>query len=192
MNPDQRRARPPRFLFSLQIALSLLLIATVVTVGVVVGIYNYHQTSRIVLQASDDVFRGMGREIALEVGRSAAPVKALVDVLAQQRIGEGATLDERLEHLPASVEALRKNPTLTALYVGYDDGTFFLVRPIRDEATRAALRASADAAFVVQSIDGTQGGALSVRFLGLRGDSSRIDVVERPDFAFDPRTRTWY
>ena len=71
-------------------------------------------------------------------------------------------------------------------------GAFFLVRFIRDEVTRAALNAPADAAFVVQSIERTQGGAPSVKFIDLRSDGSRIDVVDRPDFAFDPRTRPWY
>ena len=96
MNADDRHARPPRFRVSLQLALSLLLIGTVVAVGVVVGIYNYSQTSRIVLEAADDVFRRMGREVTLELGRSAAPVRTLVDVFAQQRIGEASTLDDRL------------------------------------------------------------------------------------------------
>jgi HD-GYP domain-containing protein (c-di-GMP phosphodiesterase class II) len=31
-----------------------------------------------------------------------------------------------------------------------------------------------------------------VKFIDLRNDGSRIDVVDRPDFAFDPRTRPWY
>ena len=87
MTVDDRRARSPRTRVSLLLSLSLLLIGTVVAVGVVVGIYNYSQTSRIVLEAVDDVFRRMGREVTLELGRSAAPVSALVDVFAQQRIG---------------------------------------------------------------------------------------------------------
>jgi hypothetical protein len=192
MNADDQQARPQRFRVSLQLAVSLLLIGTVVAVGVVVGIYDYTQTTRIVLGAADHVFERMGREVALELGRSAAPVRTLVDVFAQQRIGEASTLDERLAQLPAFTEALRRNPPLTALYVGYDDGGFFLVRPVRDESTRAALKASADAAFVVQSIERTPSGTPSVKFIELRSDGSRIDVVDRPDFAFDPRTRPWY
>ena len=176
----------------MQLAVSLLLIGTVVAVGVVVGLYNYAQTSRIVLEAADDVFQRMGREVTLELGRSAAPVRTLVDVFAQQRIGEASTLDDRLAQLPAYAEALRKNPALTALYFGYDDGGFFLVRLIRDEATRAALKTPPDAAFVVQSIERTQSGTPSVKFINLRSDGSRIDVADRPDFAFDPRTRPWY
>ena len=31
-----------------------------------------------------------------------------------------------------------------------------------------------------------------MKFIDLRSDGSRIDVVDRPDFAFDPRTRPWY
>ena len=191
MNVDERRA-VPRVRISLQLAVSLLLGGTIVAVGAVVAIHDYRQTSRIVLEAADDVFRRMGREVALELDRSAAPVQTLVDVFAQQRIGEASTLNDRLAQLPAFTEALRKNPSLTALYVGYDDGSFFLVRPIRDDATRKALNASANAAFVAQSIEQTQTGTRSVKFIDLGSDGSRIDAVDRPDFAFDPRMRTWY
>ena len=141
MTVDDRHVRPPRFRVSLQLAVSLLLIGTVVAVGVVVGLYNY---------CSDvaDRARGCGRRLPADgTGGDARawpqrrPVRTLVDVFAQQRIGEASTLDDRLAELPAYTEALRKNPALTALYVGYDDGGFFLVRLIRDEVTRAALKA---------------------------------------------------
>jgi hypothetical protein len=80
---------------------------------------------------------------------------------------------------------------LTALYVGYDDGGFSSCGPFA-MSRRAALKAPADAAFVVQSIERTPSGTPSVKFIELRSDGSRIDVVDRPDFAFDPRTRPWY
>ena len=41
MTVDDRQARPRRFRVSLQLAVSLLLIGTVVAVGVAVGIYDY-------------------------------------------------------------------------------------------------------------------------------------------------------
>jgi hypothetical protein len=49
----------------------------------------------------------------------------------------------------------------------------FLVRIIRDDVTRAALKAPAGAAFVVQSIERTQGSAPSVKFIDLRSEAHR-------------------
>ena len=91
----------------------------------------------------------MGRESALVLERTTEPAKLLVDVTAVQDIAAATGLDARMRQLPPFVAALRRNPALSALYVGYGDGSFFLVRPLRDAATRAALGAPPDAAFAV-------------------------------------------
>jgi hypothetical protein len=119
MRTVNRDASRPRLQVSLHVALALLLIAAILAVGALLGLYNYRQTSRIVLNASDDVFTRMSREAVLELARTAAPVQSLVDVLAMQSLASAATFDERMRELPALVEALRRNPALTALYAGY-------------------------------------------------------------------------
>jgi hypothetical protein len=70
MTVDDRRARPPRPRSRCGSHIAAL-IGTIVAVGVVVGIYNYGQTSRIVLEAMDDVFRRMGRGDAQTAQRRA-------------------------------------------------------------------------------------------------------------------------
>lgn len=176
---------------SLKPFIALLLMASVLATGTVLGIHNYRQTSRLALDASGDVFSRMGSETMLALARATAPVQTLVDVLAAQSLPDARTLDERLQHVPALAEALRRNPAMTAIYAGYADGAFFLVRPASDPRVRAALRAPDATAFIIQSVETTPDGQrASFRFL--RNDLSAIAVEARPDFVFDPRRRDWY
>ena len=183
--------REPRV--PLTVCLALLLAAAVIAVGGALGAYNYVLTSRIVLDATEAVFQRMGREVALELARTTAPAELLVDVLARQHLTEASGFDERMREVPAFAEALRENAALAALYVGYGDGSFFLVRPLRDRETRDALRAPAEAAFAVQSVEAAPLRATpAAKFVYLTDDLAIVASTERSDFAFDARTRGWY
>ena len=190
MSATRPPLRPP-FGISLRFAVALLLMAAVLATGAILGTYSYRQTSRLVLEASDEVFAKTAREVVLVLGRTAAPVQSLVDVLAAQSIAEARSLEERLRNVPALAEALRNNPSMTAVYAGYADGAFFLLRSASDARVRAALRAPASTAFIVQSVETASDRAVAT-FHYLRDDLTAISAETRPDFAFDPRTRDWY
>ena len=186
--PVLRKLRLP-----LTLCLALLLIGVVLAIGTALGLYNYRQTARIVEGAADSLLAGTAREVALELDRDMAPARLLVEVLATHPVVRTATLDERLRELPTFARALDENAALAAVYVGYRDGSFFLLRTLRDDATRVALRAPADARFVVQSIEHRPDARVpEVRFLYFRADLAPIRASDRPDFTFDPRTRGWY
>lgn len=176
----------------LTVCLALLLSGAVVGVGGALAVHQYVQTSRIVFDATASVFMRMGRESELALERTTAPAKLLVDVMAAQDLPAAADLPARMRHLPLFAAALRGNPSLSALYVGYRDGSFFLVRPLRDDAVRASLEAPPDAAFTLQSVDGRADGPARAQFIHLRDNLTVIGAVDRPDFAFDPRVREWY
>ena len=183
--------REPRV--PLTVCVALLLIVVVLVVGGGLGVHNYLLTSRIVLDAADAVFQRMGREVALELARTTTPAELLVDVVAKQAVTDAMRFDDRMRELPSFAEALRESPAISALYIGYDNGDFFLVRALRDRETREALGAPTKAAFAVQSIEAAPGHAIaSTKFVYVGDDLSTLGAVDRPDFAFDARTRGWY
>ena len=191
MSPVSTPATRPSRGLSVRLVVALLLMASILATGAILGVHNYRQTSRLVLEATEEVFARTGREVVLALGRTVTPVQSLVDVLATQSLADARTQDERFRHVPALAEALRRNSAMTAIYVGYADGSFFLVRPASDPRIRAALRAPASAAFIVQSIEaGPDGGRTSFHFL--RDDLTILGADTRPDSGFDPRAREWY
>ena len=90
-------------------------------------------------------------------------------------------------------EALNHSAELTSLYVGYDNGDFFLLRRIASDAERHDFEAPEQTVYIVQSIDRPQG-ELRGRFIFLDATLTVLRSDDRPDYAssYDPRSRDWY
>ena len=158
-----------------------------------VSFHNYPHHRELVLAAADDLFQAIGRETVAEFESIYQPVEMLVDLLAHQQLGNATTLAERMAGVSYVADALGHSRSLSALYVGYADGDFFLLRPLRENAAaRAQFRAPPAAAFLVQSVE--RRGQSSPRGTQIFLDDTLREVERRdvPDYVFDPRTRGWY
>ena len=85
------------------------------------------------------------------------------------------------------------NPSISALYVGSEDGDFFLVRSLFDrEVAGAVLGAPPESALAVQSIE--RDGKGEARGTLLFYDSQLQELDRRPleTTDFDPREREWF
>ncbi len=182
-----------RRLHPLHVHISVLFTLLILISGGILGWHNYRQTSEVMLSAADDLFERIGRETVLEIARIYAPIELLTDFVAKQQITRDTTLDARLQRLPALVEALAQSPAISAFYIGYDNGDFFLVRPLgEDAAQRKNLDAPANAAFLVQSVQRGADAASRGRFVYLDRSLRTLSAADRPDYTFDPGQRDWY
>ena len=133
-------------------------IATVFTLlvfvaGTVIGWGNYFQGRGVALAGAEEVFERMERESRLETEHLRVPAEAVIDWLSSAPLTEAASLAERLHTLRAMTRVLEKQLHLTAIYIGYDNGDFFLVRALRNDADRALFKAPAGAAYLMQHIE---------------------------------------
>jgi HD-GYP domain-containing protein (c-di-GMP phosphodiesterase class II) len=192
MQANTPRAAPAPRRYPLHVHIATLAIALIVLAGGVIGWFNYSQHARLVLAAADRVFDGLHRELVADLEQGSQLNHTTVEMLARTRVGAAASLDERLASLPLFREALRRNDRLNSLYVGYDDGEFFQVLPLRTAAQRELYKAPEAAAYVVWSIETGGGGAARSTYLffddALRPLGSR-NVEGSP---YDPRQRPWY
>jgi len=133
------------------------------------------------------------REIQLELEAIVAPVELAVGLLRHDRTNLANALPIRMAGLGVFIEALEGLAPVNALYIGYEDGDFFMVRRLRGEAERQRFQAPGDAVFLIQSIDREPTGAEG-RFLYLDSDGWIIDERSMPDYpaSYDPRMRDWY
>ncbi len=184
---------PNRPSFPLHLHISVLFTLLILISGAVIGWHNYRQNSGIMLSASNDLFERIARETVLEIDRIYAPIELLTDLVSRQQLPEDGTLEARVARLPGLAEGLSRNPAMSAFYVGYGDGDFFLVRPLpADDGLRNNLNAPADAAFLVQSINRGAGRPAQGRFVYFDRALKPVLTIERPDYTFDPRAREWY
>ena len=149
------RMRPP-----LHVHIATLFSLLIIGVGGVIGWHNYIQNRDLIISASQELVQAIGGKTAAGFEAIYRPVDLLIDLLAYHRLRGATNLADRMESVSYLADALKHSPSLSALYVGYGNGDFFLLRPLRDSpAARAQFRAPADAAYLVQSIERDAGGA---------------------------------
>jgi HD-GYP domain-containing protein (c-di-GMP phosphodiesterase class II)/fumarate reductase subunit D len=189
MSPEPAR---PRRRYPLHIHLSALFSALVLATGIAIAWLGYSEARDLTLKATDDVFGHVGRETRSALEGALRPVASFADLLALQPLARARTLDQRLEALPLMRQAFAGHAPIAAAYAGYDDGSFFLVRPLRSDAERAFFEAPAGTALYVQSIEVGPGEARAVTHLYF--DASLRELGRRSPgvYGFDARTRPWY
>lgn len=174
------------------------LIATVVVTAMLLLtallVYQVGTSARqAIIAASEESAQRISQLIAERVHRIVDPADATLRLLAFDPVASASTLPARLRRLPVLARLLEQNPLLSAVFVGYPDGQFLLVRPVRDEALRVRLDAPPKTAYLVQSMARERGLAGMVgRWSYYDADLRLIDSAVRPEYRYDPRSRPWY
>lgn len=193
---DPDVAKPPwwrRLTVPFEVVIASVVVAAMVLLAGLL-IYQVGTSARqAIITASDDSAQHISLLISERVHHIVDPADATLRLLAFDPIAAATSLQARLRRLPVFVRLLEQNPLLSAVYIGYSDGQFLLVRPLRDAAFRARMEAPAEAAFLVQSMArerGTTG--LTGRWNYYDAQLGLLRSSVRPDYRFDPRPRPWY
>ncbi|RQO81524.1 HD domain-containing phosphohydrolase [Acidovorax sp. FJL06] len=157
-------------------------------------VYQVSTSARqAIIAASDDSAQHISQLVAERVQRIVDPADASIRLLAFDPIASATSLPARMRRLPVLARLLEQNPLLSAVFIGYPDGQFLLVRPVRDEAMRLRLDAPRETAFLVQSMARERGVSSMVgRWSYYDAALRQIDSSVRPEYRYDPRARPWY
>ncbi|MBD9484256.1 HD domain-containing protein [Pseudomonas sp. PDM14] len=184
------KAKPRQF--PLHVHISVLFTLLLVGTGVVLGIFNYRQTSAIILSSSDQLFGQMRNEVETDLCHTYQPIRQLLSLLALNERNQTADGYQRLALLPTFAQALRDNPKLSSLYLGFEDGDFFMVRPLRTPALKQMFDAPDNAAYQVWSIDRSGAARPISESQYFDADLQLISRRQNLSERYDPRTRPWY
>lgn len=185
LRPDKRR-------LPLHVHISVMFTLLLLFTGVVLGIFNYRQTTEIILSSSEKLFARIDQDVRRDLQTTYQPIRRLLSLLAESAAIQGTDLAHRLPLLKPFSQALRDNTELASLYVGYADGDFFMVRPLRSDALKK-LQAPDAAAFQVWSIDrDSLTGQIRSQSLFYDATLNQIGRLDNPQEAYDPRTRAWF
>ena len=185
---DVPTGRPRRRRFRLRVHIATLFVALIVAAGAALVGYGYVATSKLLLDAGDDEFLNVAERTAAQLRDLLEPARLLVQLLTRHPLTSAASLRGRLDALPLLTSALAAHREISAVYVGFAGGDFFLVRSLPD-SVRPRLGAPPAAAFLVQSVIAS---APPGRFLFLDSQLAAVADEPRPEYRFDPRTREWY
>ena len=138
--------------FPLHIHISVVFTLLLLLMGVALGVFNYLQNTRIILDSSQKLFDQIEQDVQLDLLNTYQPLRNTLNLLARNPAVQTDQFDARMELLPTFVQALDDNPALSALYMGDNQGNFFQVRPLRTEAIKNRQKAPAQAAYEVWSV----------------------------------------
>ncbi len=182
--------------YSLHVHISVLFTFLLLITGVVLGIFNYRQTTQIIYSSSAELFNRIEEDVQRDLLNTYQPIRHLLSLLALQEHNQGTDHFQRMALLPSFAQALRDNPKLASLFLGYDDGDFFMVRPLRTQALKDKFDAPKNAAYQVWSIDrvgeSAQNESAQSESAYFDADLNLISRRQNLKERYDPRNRSWF
>lgn len=154
--------------------------------------FQFHETKRLVTEEVAERFALIGQNALKDIKNTYTNAVTTSALLAKQRLMRATNLQQRLDSLSWMVTALKAQPNANALYMGYQSGDFFMLRPWRgDPKLQALFAAPPGTAWMVQSIEAQDGKAIG-SYLFFDAKLALIERRPQPDYQYDPRTRNWY
>lgn len=184
--------RPEHRRFPLHVHISVMFTFLLLLTGVVLGLFHYRQTTQIILSSSEKLFERIEQDVRLDMAATYQPIRHLLSLLADNPASQATNLEQRLPLLKPFSQSLRDNPNLASLYLGYANGDFFMVRPLRTAALKSLLKAPDGAAYQVWSIEHDAQGRSYSQSLFFDQTLKSISHQDNPDDAYDPRSRAWF
>lgn len=184
-------AAPRERRFPLHVHISVLFTLLLLLTGAVLGLFNYQQTSRLIFSSSSTLFERIQHDVQRDLDNTYRPIRHLLSLLALNPATQADTLEQRLKMLPLFAQALRDNPKLASIYLGYEDGDFFMVRPLRSEMLKQRFNAPDNAAYQVWAIDRSSARTES-DYLFYDGSLNPLTRRQNLSEPYDPRVREWF
>ncbi|MBS1197379.1 MAG: metal dependent phosphohydrolase [Proteobacteria bacterium] len=179
--------------YPLHIHISTLFVILILIVGGSIGWLDYQQNRNMLESTADDMVSRISRETVAAVNSLVTPAEMAVSLLSRERLTKASTFAGRMQHLAALRAALADSSALTAIYMGYGNGDFFLVRRLTDDAERRLFKAPDKTVYVVQSIERGLTPSRG-RYIYLDKQLSLLRDEDHPEYVpgFDPRSRPWF
>jgi len=159
----------------------LLIVALVLILGPSTGCI-----SQDLVDSSVSASFGGASELAVQdLRRLQETARAAAEAVAANPLAGLRDREARERHLYALATVLRAVPGISAAYVGWPDGDFLLLRPIAGLPDTSSPPAGA--AWLAQ-----WAGSAGARYDFLTPDLEPLEVRDRGDIVFDPRSRPWF
>ncbi|MGC2201588.1 MAG: cache domain-containing protein [Stellaceae bacterium] len=183
----------PRPLWRYYVGITALLLLMVIALTGGIIWYNSKKTNQLAFAAAERMMLEAGEDVLNRIKLLYDPMYVIVGIASLVPELTSPAIKEDPHAMSLMLRVLRIYPQILSLYVGFDNGEFFMVTHIAGENSatlRKALPAPEEAVFANEIVAADAGGGRSTRWIFLADDGS---VVGRSAGApFDPRERPWY
>lgn len=176
---------------------SLIALSIVGLMLVMAGVLLWHGArgaDQLLVRSVQDTGRQLAMTTEERARRLIDPARGVVKMLAQDDLATERRMIDRLGNLPLLVAALDAHSAASAVFIGYDDGDFLLLRPV-ERAVALELPAVPEGdrpAYLVQLVDRLSEGRPQAEWRLYDQDLNLLVRQSRPGYDFDPRRRPWF
>jgi HD-GYP domain-containing protein (c-di-GMP phosphodiesterase class II) len=174
----------------LAVFISLSFAFILVLTGSLIGFFTFSGTKEILTTTTSKLIERTGEGTISDLQRIYEPVQGFVSLLVAHPLVDAKTTEERMTYLPFLKTGLDAEKEMSAAYVGYEDGSFFLLRTI-EQTYKMNYTIPEGARYLLQSLETNPGGD-KILFIFYDQNLERLVSFSPPDYSFDPRTREWY
>jgi len=169
--------------------LSVAFTGLLVLVACIIATVQYLENSRQNVEAAEERFSAAQIAISARIEEIFRPANLALEVVRQSSIVRAPTLEARLVDRAVLARILEANRAFSSVYVGYPDGGFLLMRPLRTEESRMRFEAPADARYLVQAIVRPVLGV----YIFFDEELNEIARQPKPDYtSYNPLVRPWF
>lgn len=178
--------------YHLVITITALFTGLIIVFGLVFREFVYHQTSRILLADSSRFFASIASELTTHYQVNRRSSETTLKILAASGVTEAKSLEIRLKPLPLFTAAMQADPTIAALQVGYDNGDYFIVRPLTSDYLTRTFSPPANAAFMADNISTPPEGNRILERVWIDNNMKELGRDKPVLSEYDPRKRPWF
>lgn len=176
---------------SLQWLIGGAMFSAMLLLSVLLVFQNYQSNKNALLIATTESARQLSDTLNEKAKRLTGSAQSALKILSYDPLLQASTLEQRRQRLPVLFETLSSNDVLSAIYVGYTDGEFFLLRKLNNPNLRISLRPPENSLYLLQSIHRTESGMQQVWFY-YDADQNLLKTETKAEAKYDPRGRPWF
>ena len=172
----------------------LLLIIVVALAGGIIW-YDSKKSNELAVAAAERLMLEASEEISDRINLLYDPMYAIVGIASQVPELTSPAIRDDARAMSLILRVLKVYPQILSLYVGFDNGDFFMVTHLAGEngaERRAAPHAPQEASFANEIITGDAATERNVRWVFLAEDGAVVGRRDSAPATFDPRERPWY
>jgi response regulator RpfG family c-di-GMP phosphodiesterase/HAMP domain-containing protein len=186
------RERRKRLRLPFQVVAAVWIGLLLCVVAVTLSLESYRGALRLIRATAAESTRYVGESLSEKVGRVLRPAQNALNLLARSPLSDTGDVGMRLRELPDFLGLLTADTGFDAAFVGYANGEFLLIRPLRTADDHVRYAAPKAAALVVQAIDRDAAGIGAGQYRFYAEDGTLLRARAEPGYNFDPRLRPWY
>ncbi len=180
-----------QYRISLQMAVAAVICCSILVLAATLMYQDFLEMRKQITAATQMTAQQMSNSISQSILSTLTPTKTTLELASQAKITIAQRLAERLENLPLLKKVLDVNVVASAVYVGYDNGDFFMLRKFLGQMPLLTPPAPSDTRYLLQSVTDTEGKRVG-EFSFYNEDMGLLERRVMPDYHYDPRTRDWY